>query len=102
MGAGPVCAAVLVGEVVGVTDGDTITVVDDDKHQHKIRVSGIDAPEKKQPFGQVSKDNLSRRVFRKSVDVHWEKLDRYQRVAGKIMVASPNCSGGVPRPLMRV
>lgn len=69
-GAGPACADVLVGKVVGVTDGDTIIVLDNDKVQHKIRVSGIDAPEKKQPFGQVSKDNLSRLVFGKSVDVH--------------------------------
>lgn len=53
---GPVGAEVLTGHVVGVTDGDTITVLDAAKVQHKIRVAGIDAPEKKQAFGQVSKE----------------------------------------------
>ena len=48
---GPVCAEVLVGQVVGVTDGDTITLLDADKVQHKIQVAGIEASEKKQPFG---------------------------------------------------
>jgi endonuclease YncB( thermonuclease family) len=42
--------------VVGVSDGDTITVLDAERQQHKIRLSGIDAPEKAQPFGQRSKE----------------------------------------------
>ncbi len=50
---GPAGAEVLTGHVVGVTDGDTITVLDAAKVQHKIRVAGIDAPEKKQAFGQL-------------------------------------------------
>lgn len=41
-----------------MSDGDTITVLDSGKQQHKIRVAGIDAPEKNQPFGQRSKENL--------------------------------------------
>jgi endonuclease YncB( thermonuclease family) len=90
---GTAAADVLSGRVVGVADGDTITVLDADMRQHKIRVSGIDAPEKKQPFGQVSKDNLSRLVFNKEVDVHWDKLDRYKRIVGKVLVVSPNCAG---------
>ena len=52
-------AATIEGRVVGVADGDTITVIDDNKVQHKIRLAGIDAPEKKQPFGQRSKQSLS-------------------------------------------
>ena len=43
------------GRVVGVSDGDTITVLDDAKTQQKIRFAGIDAPEKRQPFGERSK-----------------------------------------------
>jgi endonuclease YncB( thermonuclease family) len=42
----------ITGRVVGVTDGDTITVLDITNVQHKVRLAGIDAPEKKQPFGQ--------------------------------------------------
>jgi endonuclease YncB( thermonuclease family) len=93
----PVGAEVLTGHVVGVTDGDTITVLDAAKVQHKIRVAGIDAPEKKQAFGQVSKENLSRLVFDKEVDIEWTKLDRYKRIVGKVLVASPNCSSACAR-----
>jgi len=84
-------ADTLTGKVVGVSDGDTITVLDSDNRQHKIRVAGIDAPEKNQAFGQRSKENLSRLVFGKEVEVQWSKHDRYQRVVGKVMVAEPGC-----------
>ena len=47
------------GRVVGVADGDTLTVLDDTNQQHKIRLAGINAPEKAQPFGQVGKQRLS-------------------------------------------
>lgn len=89
--AGAVWADTVTGRVVAVTDGDTIKVLDSDKRQHTIRVAGIDAPEKKQPFGQRSKENLSRLVFGKEVDVQWSKHDRYQRIVGKVMVAEPGC-----------
>ncbi len=79
-------AATLVGQVVGVTDGDTVTVLDEQRQQHKIRLAGIDAPEKKQPFGQRSKEALSDSVFGKRVSVEWEKFDRYGRIVGKIIV----------------
>ncbi len=84
-------AETLTGTVVSVADGDTITVLDANREQHKIRVAGIDAPEKAQPFGQRSKDSMSAMVFGKEVDVHWLKHDRYQRIVGKVMVASPDC-----------
>ena len=51
------------GRVVAVADGDTLTVLDSNKLQHKIRVAGIDAPEKGQPFGDRSKQSLSRAVM---------------------------------------
>ena len=94
---GPAGAEVLTGHVVGVADGDTITVLDAAKVQHKIRVAGIDAPEKKQAFGQVSKENLSRLVFDKEVDIVWTKYDRYKRIVGKVMVSSPKCSSNCSR-----
>ena len=84
-------ANTLHGRVVGVSDGDTITVLDASNQQHKIRLSGIDAPEKAQPFGHRSKENLSRHVFGRDVSVEWIKLDRYKRVIGKVMVADPSC-----------
>ena len=84
-------AETLTGTVVGVADGDTITVLDANREQRKIRVAGIDAPEKAQPFGQRSKESLSAMVFGKEVDVQWHKHDRYQRIVGKVMVQPSGC-----------
>ena len=80
-------AATLYGQVVGVSDGDTITVLDSDKRQHKIRLEGIDAPEKAQAFGQVSKQALSDLVFDNRVIVEWSKEDRYKRLVGKVILS---------------
>lgn len=79
-------AATIEGRVVGVADGDTVTVLDADKTQHKIRLSGIDAPEKNQAFGNRSKESLSELVFAKTVTVDTEKTDRYRRKVGKVLV----------------
>lgn len=78
-------ANVVTGRVVGVADGDTITVLDDTKTQHRIRLVGIDAPESGQPFGQASKQSLSKMVYGKEVSVLWEKQDRYGRILGKVV-----------------
>lgn len=77
-------AAEIQGKVVGVSDGDTVTVLDAKKHQHKIRLAGIDAPEQGQAFGQASKKSLSDMVYGKQVEVNWNKRDRYGRIIGKI------------------
>lgn len=79
-------AETITGHVVGVADGDTITVLDDTNTQHKIRLAGIDAPEKKQAFGNRSKESLSDLVFDKTVNVETEKRDRYGREIGKVLV----------------
>ncbi len=79
-------AEIINGKVVGVSDGDTITILDSSNTQYKIRLSGIDSPEKKQAFGQKSKENLSRLVFAKIVDADCSKKDRYQRFICKITV----------------
>lgn len=75
----------LQGHVVGITDGDTITLLDAANTQHKIRVAGIDAPEKKQPFGQRSKESLSALAFDKDLTIEWSKKDRYGRIVGKLI-----------------
>lgn len=72
--------------VIGIADGDTITVLDANKEQHKIRLQGIDAPEKSQAFGKVSRHHLSQLVFSKTVTIEFEKMDRYQRQVGKVLV----------------
>lgn len=93
----PAAADTLAGRVVAVADGDTITVLDAAKVQHKIRLMAIDAPEKKQPFGNRSKQHLSYLVFSKPVTVDYTKLDRYGRIVGKVMVSSPDaCPDAAP------
>lgn len=81
-----VLAETLTGYVVSIADGDTITVLDANRQQHKIRLAGIDAPEKKQPFGDRSKQTLADMVFNKTVTVEWDKQDRYGRTVGKVIV----------------
>jgi endonuclease YncB( thermonuclease family) len=78
-------AQTLTGHIVGITDGDTVTLLDTTNKQYKIRLSGIDAPEKAQPYGQVSKKSLSDLVYDKDVSVDYSKYDRYGRVIGKII-----------------
>ncbi|NOJ28385.1 MAG: nuclease [Nitrososphaera sp.] len=79
-------AETISGRVVGIADGDTITVLDSTKTQHKIRLSGIDAPEKAQPFGQASKKHLSDLVFNKDVTLNCGKTDRYKRKVCVVMI----------------
>jgi endonuclease YncB( thermonuclease family) len=75
----------LVGEVIAIADGDTLTVLDVDRVQHKIRLAGIDAPERRQPFGQRARQMLAHLVFRKQVEIITEKKDRYGRTVGKVI-----------------
>ncbi len=74
------------GRVVGVTDGDTIKVLENERTQHVIRLAGIDAPERGMSFGSRSKQHLSALVFAKEVTVEIGKVDRYGRSVGKIIV----------------
>jgi endonuclease YncB( thermonuclease family) len=57
----------LTGKVVAIADGDTLTVLDGANVQHKIRLAGIDAPEKKQAFGNRARQALGDKVFGKAV-----------------------------------
>jgi len=77
---------VIEGKVIGVHDGDTITVLDQDNKKFTIRLQGIDAPELKQEFGAVSQKNLSGMVLGKQVSIHWNKVDKYRRTVGTIML----------------
>lgn len=81
-----VSAAQLFGVVVALADGDTLTVLDGSNTQHKVRLSGIDAPEKSQAYGDLSRMHLAELVFRRQVVVEWTKRDKYGRVVGKVFV----------------
>ncbi|SHM15848.1 Endonuclease YncB, thermonuclease family [Nitrosospira sp. Nsp11] len=82
----PAQAETLTGQVVKIADGDTLTVLDASKQQHRIRLTGIDAPERKQAFGTVSRQHLAGLVFGRTVMVEWHKRDRYQRILGKVLM----------------
>jgi endonuclease YncB( thermonuclease family) len=70
--------------------GDTLTVLDASKLQHRVRLNGIDAPETRQPFSQVSKDHLSSLVFGQDVIVVGSKVDRYGRLIATVIIGTTN------------
>jgi endonuclease YncB( thermonuclease family) len=73
------------GKVVSIADGDTLTVlVTPSNQQVKVRLSGIDTPERKQAFGTQAKQALSAKVFGKLVRVQDNGQDRYGRTLGDI------------------
>ena len=78
-------SAEIIGKVVGVSDGDTITVLDNlDKGKFRIRLDKIDAPEKKQAFGNKAKQFLSSLIFGKQVSIRYKAIDRYGRIIGLV------------------
>ena len=72
-------AETLTGRIVGVSDGDTLTLLDAKQVPHKIRGAGIDAPEKKQPFGEKAKSSLSALAYNRAAEADCRKIDRYRR-----------------------
>ena len=76
-------AAELKGRVIGVSDGDTITVLSNN-HQERIRLAEIDSPEMNQPFGNQSKKYCSGLCFNKVVTVNYSRRDRFKRIVGQV------------------
>lgn len=74
----------IIGKVVGVADADTITVLDAGKTQHKIRLEGIDAPERGQAYGAKATEALKAALGDGSVKVLVSGKDRYGRSIGKV------------------
>jgi endonuclease YncB( thermonuclease family) len=73
--------------VVAIADGDTLTMVDTGRRQHKVRLAGIDAPENGQPFGNQAKQSLAALAAGKVVIVEYHKRDKYGRLVGKVLVS---------------
>lgn len=79
-------AADFTGKVIGVSDGDTITVLYRG-HPEKIRLEGIDCPEKAQAYGQRAKQFTSDLAFGRVVTIRGlEKRDRYDRILGEVVL----------------
>ena len=83
----PAFAANFTGRVVGVVDGDTIDVLHNGKAK-RVRLYGIDCPEKKQPYGKKAKRFTSNLAFRKIVTVIVKGHDRYGRTIGEVILSN--------------
>ena len=77
--------SILMCLVVGIADGDTLTVLCNGNEQVKIRLAEIDAPEKKQPFGNRSKQSLSAMCFQKQAEIKPQTKDRYGRTVARVI-----------------
>ena len=78
-------AADYTGRVVGVLDGDTIEVLHN-QHPERIRLSGIDCPEKRQAFGQRAKQAASELVYGREVTIQTHGKDKYKRTIGDVIL----------------
>ena len=75
-----------VGTVIGVSDGDTLTLLDYGKTPHRIRIDGIDAPERTQPYGQRARQSLAGLAHGRSARADCPKSDRYGRAVCRVFV----------------
>lgn len=76
--------------VVGVADGDTLTCLTTEKQQIKVRLNQIDAPEKKQAFGNAAKKKLSSLVYQKNVQLKTDGTDKYGRTIAEVLFSGQN------------
>lgn len=79
-------AATITGRVVGVHDGDTLSLLTDQHKRVKVRLEGIDAPEMSQAFGKNSKQSLSDLAYGKTVKVVVTTTDDYGRKVGQVYI----------------
>lgn len=90
-------AETMQARVVGVSDGDTVTVLDGANKTHKVRLAGIDAPERAQPHGVRAKQALSELVFGREVSVFIVDRDRYGRVVARVYVGNVDVNAELVR-----
>ena len=82
----PIYITLRASQVVRIVDGDTIVLKVADA-QHRVRLAGIDAPEKNQPWGESSTRELRRQIAGKHVVIGWHKRDRWKRLIGVMRLA---------------
>lgn len=80
----PEAAFQLQGRVVRILDGDTVELLVGGFRTERIRLVGIDAPEKGQPFGTASRKRLASLCFLRDLQVRADKRDRYGRLLGRL------------------
>jgi len=77
---------VITGKVIGISDGDTLTVLDANHQQFKVRLAGIDCPESSQAFGNRAKRTLSEKVFSQNVKIETRDKDGFGRTLGIVKI----------------
>lgn len=80
------------GKVVYIADGDTLTIKTPDNLKYKVRLQGIDAPEKAQAFGNQAKQALAECARGKEASIESEESDQYGRLLGKVWVDGTDCN----------
>ncbi len=85
----------IIGKVVGVTDGDTITILDESKKQHKINLDGIDAPEIGQAFGKDAKRMLSDFIYNRTIKGDCKEADKQGNHVCTVFVESININAAM-------
>ena len=93
----PALAERIAGRVVGVADGDTLTVLTAEKQQVRVRLAGIDAPERRQPYGTRARQALAALAFGRSARVGVEDTDRYGRPVGRLQVGGRDVNAEMVR-----
>ncbi len=83
-------ATIISGKVIKIVDGDTFDLLMTNNQTVRIRLADIDAPEKRQDFGTVSKQALADYIFTKNIKVEYTKLDRNHRIIGTIWINNEN------------
>jgi endonuclease YncB( thermonuclease family) len=76
--------------VVEVSEGDVLVVEAGDGNRYPVRLAGVDAPERGQPFGEQASSRLRDWSLDRAARLEWEKVDRHGRAVGKLWVSSPD------------
>lgn len=85
-------AQTFVGRVVRVEGGDLLTIQDTQRRHLKVRLAGIDAPERLQPFGEQARTSLAALVNNREVGIVAARSDGTGRLVAKVLAADPNCN----------
>lgn len=85
-----VWAKTVIGQVIKVSDGDTIIIMTKQAKKLKIRLAEIDAPEMSQPYGKTAQMALHKLIFSKEVLIEYKNKDRYKRIVGRVFLLPEN------------
>lgn len=90
-------AADLIGRVVGIADGDTLTLLTPQREEVRVRLADIDTPERRQPYGSRAREALSDLAFGRSVRVVVQDVDRFGRSVGRVYVGPQDINAEMVR-----